>query len=186
MLCAVTAALHRWRWLAAGALAAALLFAGYALLPSAAPVLAAGAPVQAGPLRFTVKGLQEVPTGLTLSDASNHWIILIATVEVTDTRSWPALPKNVRLEGVDGLVKPEPLTVLRRDGSTLGPLQPGMPEDIAYVWEQRSAYTAPAEVSVSIAGLTRLDDPSGQPQWTDGPVVAQIRTGPVPTPGAPA
>lgn len=168
---------RHWLWAAAVIAVLALAVTVYTVLPGRTPAVAAGTPVRSGPFEVTVKGLVfQAP--LALSDPANHWIVVVARVELTATQSWPGLPVLLHLSDVTGLVSPEPKVYLARDGSTGGPLQPGLPEDLAYCWEQRAGTPAPAQAKVDIGQyVSLLQNTAGQQQWAPAGTAAVVTTG---------
>jgi hypothetical protein len=165
---------RHWLWPAVVIAVLAFAVAGYSVLPGRTPDVAQATPVRSGPFEVTVKGLgSQAP--LALSDPANHWIVVVARVELTATRSWPGLPVLLRLPDVTGLVSQEPQVYLVRDGSTGGPLQPGLPEDLAYCWEQRAGTPAPTQAKVDIGRYVALaQNPAGQQQWAPAGTAAIV------------
>ncbi len=166
---------RKWPGFAAAAAIAALALALYLAQPGAAPLLSSGTAVDSGPFRVTVKHLQPTPARFTLTHPANHRIIVIATFEKTGTQSWPSLPNGLRLRDVAGLVSEEPQVYLVRDTSTGGPLLPGLPEDLAFCWEQRAGTQAPAQATVDIPGFTAMPlSATGTEQWAPSGLAATV------------
>jgi hypothetical protein len=85
-------------------------------------------------------------------DPARRWVVVRAKVEVTGTTSATGLASILRLSGVDALVASEPGVVLVRDGSRVDRLHPGLPEELAFAWEQKVGATPPTEVTVEVSG----------------------------------
>jgi len=161
------------RWFGIGAGVLALGVSGFAggLAPVAepgTPQVQPSAAVDAGPVKVTVL------TGRVVSDLSpikpsedgDRWFLVIAMIEVTadDSR---VTPDPLRLPHVTGLLKKAPDRVLlSRDATEVEYLNPGMPERVAYVWEQRPDAPLPATVEVDILGATyRTNSLTGGKEW---------------------
>jgi hypothetical protein len=86
------------------------------------------------------------------ADPANRWLVVQAKVEVTDGTSHDGLASILRLSGVDGLVAAQPGVVLLRDGTRVDRLHPGLPEELAFAWEQAAASAAPQQLVVHITG----------------------------------
>ncbi|NDL59462.1 hypothetical protein [Phytoactinopolyspora mesophila] len=171
--------------------------------------LVAGTSVDTGPFRVTIERarvLDELP-GISESDDSTRVVALVVTAAVTGPRTlggW-MLADTVALQGVDGLVDapdpfaadedgaadidddapvPAPNVVVMADGSRLDALQPGLPYEVAMVWEQASDSPAPTELEVVIAGRTlRESSLDRSMEWLDRKQVAAGRV-PVTPPDA--
>lgn len=85
-------------------------------------------------------------------DPANRWLVVHAKVEVVGDATATGLASMIRLSGVDGLIAPEPGVVLLRDGTRVDRLHPGLPEELAFVWEHASSSAAPSQVTVQIVG----------------------------------
>lgn len=171
----------RWLGLSAGvaALAASGLFGG--LEPAEKPELP---PVKVNevskgePWDVTVTGGRLVGDGLPgirLTNTANRWVVVLATVEVTAPESRNDMADIVDISGVEGLVKEPNLSRLRpqymialRDGVAVSYLHPGMPEKLAFFWEQESTAPVPTQMSVTINQKTyRVDTLAGHKAWLD-------------------
>jgi hypothetical protein len=108
--------------------------------------------------------------------AGNHWLGVVATVEVTADESRTDLADVLRLSGVAGLTSDEPAHVVQmRDATEPVQLNPGMPEDLAFVWEQAAGTPKAAEVTLQIYGKTyRLDSIGDKMAWLDPAPRAQV------------
>jgi hypothetical protein len=93
----------------------------------------------------------EVPS-LQRADPANRWVVVRARVEITGDSSSTGLASILRLSGVDALIGPEPGVVLVRDGSRIDRLHPGLPEELAFAWEQKVGATPPTHVTVEVSG----------------------------------
>lgn len=101
-----------------------------------------------------------------LADARNHFIVVVATVEVLSKAPQKGIsdsllsPGPLRLVGVPGLVDSsgKPTTgpavpgyaVLTRDASLVSEINPNLPDEIAFFWEQAAGSDLPATVTVQI------------------------------------
>jgi hypothetical protein len=99
----------------------------------------------------------------------DHWLVVLATVEVTADESRGDMYDILRLAGVTGLRDEKPDYVyLIRDDSPVGKLNPGMPEALAFAWAQSPDVALPAEIEVDIIGKTlRADSLTGSIGWFD-------------------
>ncbi len=86
------------------------------------------------------------------TDPQNRWVVVQAKVENTGQASATGLASIMRLSGVEGLVGTEPGVLLVRDGSKVDRLHPGLPEELAFAWEQKAGATPPTQVTVEVAG----------------------------------
>ncbi|GIH10171.1 hypothetical protein Rhe02_82380 [Rhizocola hellebori] len=86
------------------------------------------------------------------ADPANRWVIVRAKVEITGKTSATGLASILRLSGVDALVTTEPGVLLVRDGSKIDRLHPGLPEELAFAWEQKVGATPPTQVTVEVSG----------------------------------
>jgi hypothetical protein len=58
--------------------------------------------------------------------------------------------------------------LLARDSTDLGYLNPGMPERVAFLWEQRASAPVPTTMDIEVYGKTlRTDSLTGSAQWLD-------------------
>ena len=87
-------------------------------------------------------------------DPANRWVIVQAKVEITGESSLTGLAAIMRVSGVDALVLPEPYVVLLRDGTRIDRLHPGLPEELAFAWEQKAGAAPPTQVKVEVAGAS--------------------------------
>lgn len=108
--------------------------------------------------------------------AGNHWLGVVATVEITADESRKDLDAVLRLPGVAGLTSEKPAyVVLMRDATQPVQLNPGMPEELAFVWEQSAATPTPTDVTAVIYGKTyRLDSIANKMAWLDPEPRAQV------------
>jgi hypothetical protein len=143
-----------------------------------------------GPWKVNVKRARLVSdlSPLKLKTEGNRWLGIVATVEVTaDETRFGDLKDILRVHGAEGLAKPEPDHVnLLRDATELPYLQPGLPEDVGFVWEQAGSAPVPKEITVEIYGKTlRVDSLSvncggvaspcrGNLEWLDPVPVARV------------
>lgn len=122
----------------------------------AAPAVAVGEAVDAGPWRISVERAFTIDTleGEYLTDKeANRWFGLVTTVTVIDDEANPLLSVSLQLDGVDGLLRDDDGDVvapqaLRFDDGESAALNPGVTEQVVYLWEQAKASPTPAEVTV--------------------------------------
>jgi hypothetical protein len=90
------------------------------------------------------------------ADPANRWLVVQAKVEVTGGSSQTGLASMVRLSGIDGLVAQEPGVVLLRDGTLINQLHPGLPEELAFAWEQAANAAPPTQLTVRVSGSSPI------------------------------
>ena len=164
----------RWMGIGAGVLALGVSGLAGGLDPVTAPGLPQVRPSElspGGPWNVTVL------TGRLIADLSpirpdhdgDRWFIVLAKVENTDTESRNDAISALSVSNVDGLVTKTPShLLLSRDGSEVNYLNPGMPEVVGYVWEQRADAKVPTSVDVVIWGYThRISSLNGHLEWLD-------------------
>jgi hypothetical protein len=151
-------------WIAFGVaavvLAVAGLFGGLEERRDAAavPPVGVGEAVDAGPWRISVERAFTVDEldGQYLSDEeANHFFGLVATVTVIDSRPHTLFSPAVRLHGVDGLRREDDgdlarPSVLRFDDASPAALNPGVTEQVVFLWEQARSAAVPSEVTVEV------------------------------------
>jgi hypothetical protein len=93
------------------------------------------------------------------SNQANRWLVVRAKVANIDQSSHTGLASIVRLSGVDGLLEPEPNVVLLRDETIIDRLHPGLPEEIAFAWEQTATAATPREITLELAGGSPITVP---------------------------
>jgi hypothetical protein len=183
------------RWLVGGvgalALAVSGLFGGLDPVPEEPPPTVAVGTVDAGePWNVTITGarlLADMPP-LKVEHPGDRWVAVLAIVEITADEPMAATDV-IRLAGVPGLIQDHPSNVyLLRDTAELTQLQPGLPEKLAFFWEQSGSVPVPTEVTVEIVGRTHradslieprpglVDRPAGKLQWFDPEVRARVTT----------
>ncbi|MDW5323934.1 hypothetical protein [Plantactinospora sp. KLBMP9567] len=163
------------RWLGLGTgvagLAASGLFGGLETVAKPeVPTVAVGKAVDGGPWSVTVTGgrlVGKLPT-LYLRDGK-RWFTVLATIENTADESRADFDDAIRLSGVAGIAEERPSQVLLvRDGSKPTYLNPGLPERLAFLWEQDDSTPAPKSVKVQVWGTTRRLDTIGDTwEWLD-------------------
>lgn len=151
---------YRQRVLGAAVLATALsgMFGGLQAVPERAdlPQVAAGQPIDTPQWQVTVEKVQQyrpdafAPT-LSISEPGRHWLVVVTTMEVTAGEPMsPAAGDGstakaaVTLPAEPGLRSANPDRVLSVGDAALNPtLQPGLPVQVAFFWEQQDSATAP-------------------------------------------
>lgn len=171
------------------ALAISGLFGGLDPVDAGMPTVALNVVNRGVPWNVTVTGMRVVGElePLQLKDPGNHWIAVLATVEVTADESRSDLQDAVRIPEVDGLLADNPQRKGRPDYVYLvrdavnGPyLHPGLPDKLAFIWEQRATATVPTTATVEIWGKTRrADSLTGHQEWLDAGARAVVPDVPV-------
>ena len=155
------------------------------------PTVALNAVNEGVPWNVTVTGMRLVDDlePLRLKNPGDRWVAVLATVEVTADESRGDLDDAIRISGVDGLLnakldgsqkgEADQVAMLRDD--TIGPtLNPGMPEKIAYIWEQAGSAAVPTKATVVIRGKTlRKNSLTGHEEWLDTATRAVVPDVPV-------
>lgn len=173
------------RWFAIGAGGLALTISGFfgGLAPATTPAdevpsVAPGTAVAAGPWRVTVTDARLLPdvSPLVAENDGDPWLVVLAVVEVTAPSSRQDMTDILRVSGVDGLLHDEPNQILLvRDTTNVSALQPGLPEKLAFCWEQSAKSPVPTVVDVEIAGkIYREDSLTGYFNWFDNGPVARL------------
>lgn len=136
------------RWIitggTAGLLGLSALFGGLEAAPvQAAPVLAAGESHAGSELTVTVENallIDALPEQYLSPTTGNRLLVVRATVENTTTEPRRLSPVEVDSIGVDGVpgvphTEPPLRILVIDDGSDEVVVQPGVPVELAYVWE---------------------------------------------------
>jgi hypothetical protein len=171
------------------ALAASGLFGGLDPVDRGMPTVAVNAVNRGQPWNVTVTGMRVVGElePLRLKNPGDHWIAVLATVEVTADESRSDLEDVVRIPEVEGLLadddrrKGRPDYVYLVRDAVNGPyLHPGLPEKLAFIWEQRASAAVPTTATVEIWGKTRrADSLTGHHEWLDAGARAVVAGVPV-------
>ncbi|MBB5870604.1 hypothetical protein F4553_003983 [Allocatelliglobosispora scoriae] len=124
--------------------------------------------VDGGPWRVTVTGarlLNDMPT-LHLRDPGNYWVVVLVTVEITEKEGWGVLSKFFDMPPLADKPDQFPTIMLVRDGSQPNRLQPGMPEKLAFFWEQSAGTPPPTALTLSVPKSTyRESFITGYMEW---------------------
>lgn len=121
------------------------------------PPTGAGVPIDGGAWTVTLHDARlvgELPP-MRLPDKENHWIVVVATIEVKteQTRSIGSVLQLPETEGIDndedGLTSARDV-VLMRDATIISELHPGMPEKVAFFWERKKNSPVPSELRVVV------------------------------------
>jgi hypothetical protein len=171
------------------ALAISGLFGGLDPVDQGMRTVALNAVDRGKPWNVTVTGMRVVGElePLRLKNPGDHWIAVLATVEVTADESRNDLEDVVRIPKVAGLLadneqrrgRPDYVYLLR--DAVNGPyLHPGLPDKLAFIWEQRADAAVPTTATVEIWGKThRADSLTGHQEWLDPGVRAVVADVPV-------
>jgi hypothetical protein len=165
------------------------LFGGLDPVDPGMPTVPLNTVDKGSPWNVTVTGVRVVGElePLRLKDQGDHWIAVLATVEITADESRNDLNDVVRIPEVDGLLadteqgrgRPD-YVYLMRDAVNGPYLHPGLPEKLAFIWEQRASTPVPATATVEIWGKTRrADSLTGHQEWLDAGARAVVPDVPV-------
>lgn len=142
------------------------------------PTIAVGKVIDAGPWNVTIVDTRLISstTGLQTTTKGDHWIAVVATLDDTTSDSREDMADFIRIPHVTGLRTPAPQEVLlASDATFLGYLNPGMPERVAFLWEQSSKVQLPKTVDVVVYGETlRQNSLDGTTEWLSPHVVAYV------------
>jgi hypothetical protein len=141
---------------------------------AAIPPIALGEAVDAGPWRISVERaftIDELDGEYLSDEEANHWFGLVATVTVIDDEPNEAFAFSLQLAGAEGLAEQadgridEPAVVRFDDASPLA-LNPGITEQVVYLWEQSKSAAVPATVTVEVLEpKRRRDSLSDELRW---------------------
>lgn len=133
------------------------LFGGLQAVEHPVPTTAVNQAVDGGPWRITVTGarlINDLPD-MRLKDPGNRWVAVLVTVEITEKEGWGTPGDFFEMEQIPGLIDKVPTIVLVRDGTRVDQLNPGMPEALAFLWEQRPDVAIPTELTIKLLGMTK-------------------------------
>ncbi|MCE1177630.1 MAG: hypothetical protein LWW86_01140 [Micrococcales bacterium] len=168
------------------------LFGGLEQAPADPPkAVVAEQPVTTGPLVLTVAkakhGTDLAVPGIGKTPGRYLLLAVDAKVVGDEPLEPQVLKESVRLEDAPGLVsgthterpaqeEPAPYVINVLDGGPVDWLAPGIPYQLAMVWEQQPGAPLPQELTVQVRDLThRPDSITQQLSWRDPVVVARGR-----------
>jgi hypothetical protein len=125
---------------------------------------------EGGPFNVTVTGgrLLKDQDGLHTSKDNNRWLCILATLEVTDTKSSMDFYELFVVKGAQGIVSKVPDVRVVSDLAIAPALHPGVPEKMVFLWEQEADAPVPTQVEVTIIGKTyRPDSFTNNLGWFD-------------------
>jgi hypothetical protein len=177
------------RWMGAGLGVLALGIAG--MFHGLNPVTKPGTPqvkvgvVNAGqPWNITVADARVLTdlAPLIPKETNERLFVVEATVEITAPEARDDLNQALQLQQVLGLQSDQPAhVVLIKDATEIGYLNPGMPEKLAFIWNQSTDVPVPTNADVQIVGMTYREDSlshtataKGTMIWTDPAVRADV------------
>ena len=151
------------------------------------PVVALGAVDRGEPWDVTIDRVilvADFGTAVPLAHEGDHWFAVAATVKVTAEEPFLIAPGNasfpgiVSVSGVPGVAGPyADAAYLTSDATNTPTLNPGVPDQVVFLWERGPAAPVPDMVTVTIYGETyRVDSLSGSSQWMDATPRAEVRT----------
>ena len=151
------------------ALALSGLFGGLrAVEDPPVPHVAVEKAIDGGPWRITVTGariINDMPT-MHLQDPGNHWVVVLVTVEVIEKEGWGIMNDYFVMPPLPAVLDTYPTIMLVRDGSRVNRLNPGMPEKLAYFWEQSAGTPPPTELTLRVPKWTKRESfISGNVGW---------------------
>lgn len=101
-----------------------------------------------------------------------HWLVVAATIEVTADTPMAVSgisngsPGPLTISGVSGIEHPwADDTALVMDASLSPILQPGLPQQVAFLWEQVDSAPVPSTVTVTVVNLSHQQDSFGDLNW---------------------
>ncbi|NUR69580.1 MAG: hypothetical protein HOU81_02050 [Hamadaea sp.] len=161
------------------ALAVSAAFGGFAPVEKTEPVLKVGE-VNAGTpwnVKITaVRLVKDLEPQISLKDKADHWLAVIAEVEITDVESRHDIRDIVLAKDIPGVLHyefngngPELAreVVVTSDGTRVEALHPGLTEKVAFLWEVKPD-SVPTKIEVEIMGKTyRESSLTGLMEWLD-------------------
>jgi hypothetical protein len=132
----------------------------------------------------TARLLQDLEPAVYLQNKEDHWLAVIAEVEITDDHSHIDVNRIIRIPTATGIVIDSPSgtsfdeypyeVLLARDGTRVESLHPGMTERVAFLWEQKPD-ALPNQIDVNIMGMTwRKNSLTDSYEWLDEAVRASL------------
>jgi hypothetical protein len=171
------------QWVAYGvgalALAISAAFGGFAHVGQAEPTVKVGEVNAGTPWNVKITSVRLVGSlepQVSLADKADHWLAVIAEVEITDVESHGDIRDIILLNGVPGIVHDDfnvgedefaREVVITSDGTRVQALHPGLTEKVAFLWEQKPD-ALPKQVEVRIMGKThRKSSITDMMEWLD-------------------
>ena len=169
------------------ALAISAAFGGWQPVAKAEPALKPGMVDAGKPWNVkveTVRLLGNLEPAVYLKNKEDHWLAVIAEIEITDDRSHIDISQILQVPSAVGIVNdmasgtsfdayPHDV-LLSRDATRVEALHPGMPERVAFLWEQKPD-ALPTQVDVAIVGMTwRKNSLTDDYEWLDPEVRATL------------
>ena len=170
---------RRVRLIVAGLVVAAVAALGLtgglrrAPAPAAGPrVVAVADTVDSGPWTAAVTGATAVNAFGPYTPDAGDWLLAVAIrigVTGADGQGTDNLDRVASLPDLAGLTAPTPRWVaLGRDDSELAELNPGLPEQVWYIFEVAGATAVPATVTVQLSGYaSRYSFTDRRVEWAD-------------------
>ena len=168
-------------------LAVSAAFGGWQTVSQAEPELTAGVVDQGKPWNVkvvTARLLGDLEPAVYLKNKEDHWLAVIAEIEITDDHSHIDVSRILQVPNAVGVLVDMPTgtsfdayphdVLLSRDATRVEALHPGMPEKVAFLWEQKPD-ALPTEVDVAIVGMTwRKNTLTDEYEWLDPKVRATV------------
>jgi hypothetical protein len=169
------------------ALAVSAAFGGWQTVSQAQPELKAGVVDPGKPWNVkvvTARLLGNLEPAVYLKNKEDHWLAVIAEIEITDDHSHIDISRILQVPNAVGVLVDMPTgtsfdayphdVLLSRDATRVEALHPGMPEKVAFLWEQKPD-ALPTEVDVAIVGMTwRKNTLTDEYEWLDPKVRATV------------
>jgi hypothetical protein len=132
-----------------------------AAAPTAAPsgvrVAAVGETIDVGPLTVRIDRavalLDFGEAGPPTPHEGKRFVAVVAHAAVTESQTFISIFKVLRTVGLPGVDGDPPVPVYLRDGQSVWGLQPGLPEDITWLFEQSLTEPVPGTVTVELSCL---------------------------------
>lgn len=104
---------------------------------------------------------------MVLSNDEDHWIVVVAKVEITTEETWTHLGQILELPPVQGVEGERAAgVVLMRDARRINQLHPAMPEEVAFFWQQKAGSPVPTEITVRVGAREyRMDTLTKADAW---------------------
>ncbi|NUO59068.1 MAG: hypothetical protein HOV71_00740 [Hamadaea sp.] len=161
------------------ALVVSAAFGGFAPVKQAEPVLKVGEVNAGTPWNVKITSVRLVGSlepQVRLKDPADHWLAVIAEVEITDVESRSDIRDIILVKDVPGILHDEfngdgdefaREVVVTSDGTRVTTLHPGLTEKVAFLWEVKPD-TVPTQVEVQIMGKThRKSSLTDLMEWLD-------------------
>ena len=137
------------------------------------PVIAVHTAFDGGPWTVTVNRALTLKTLEPLKKtekAGDRWVAVRVRMEINADETWNRIDDVIRLPGVKGLrtVEPSEFYLVRDESLLVRELQPGIPEEVAFLWQQDGSVPRPEAMDVELWGMThRKSSLTDMIEWLD-------------------